>query len=490
MKDKNYKDLCNACDDVLLEGELSETRLAISWLHILKSESTYLNRYQALFSALNSTFKIHLLRLMFFYLSIIIIRILTGIRSSGLSINKNLKIIEKDVLFISHITNNDFFYKQNDLYFGDIPKRFSDASITSSTAFINHIGSNWNQSFKGDSEKIILSKSLTFIEEIKIFSSQIRESFRLKKSNGINNFHRRVIREAAVQVFSNHTANNLRLKMQVSKLIKEIKPKYVVTTLEGHAWERLIFSAIRKIDSRIKIVGYQHALINSQHSIFRSLGENTDPDIIATSGKIDLEELDNKIKNKKIVKVNIGSAKKGIKTKSVEMNTNTILCLVLADGDFTSCSKMLIFANNLAKVDSNVNFIFRLHPSMNIKSLLRKNKSLSKLSSNIRWSSSSLEDDLEHSNFALYRGSNAIYEAAYYNVMPIFFNNSESMDIDPLLDVSDKRPSISNFDQFFEILQQFNTEIYRLKNKEILKYCSNKFSDLNVEPLITILNKK
>ena len=57
MKDKNYKDLCNACDDVLLEGELSETRLAISWLHILKSESTYLNRYQALFSALNSTFK-------------------------------------------------------------------------------------------------------------------------------------------------------------------------------------------------------------------------------------------------------------------------------------------------------------------------------------------------------------------------------------------------------------------------------------------------
>ena len=138
MKDKNYKDLCNACDDVLLEGELSETRLAISWLHILKSESTYLNRYQALFSALNSTFKIHLLRLMFFYLSIIIIRILTGIRSSGLSINKNLKIIEKDVLFISHITNNDFFYKQNDLYFGDIPKRFSARLYGYSSWLINY----------------------------------------------------------------------------------------------------------------------------------------------------------------------------------------------------------------------------------------------------------------------------------------------------------------------------------------------------------------
>ena len=112
-----------------------------------------------------------------------------------------------------------------------------------------------------------------------------------------------------MQALSPSTANNLRLKKQVSKILKTVKPKCIMVTYEGHAWERLIFSEARKIDSNIQCIGYQHALINGQHAVYRSLGEKYDPDIMATSGVIDLEKLEKRINNK-IIKINIGTSKK------------------------------------------------------------------------------------------------------------------------------------------------------------------------------------
>lgn len=54
------------------------------------------------------------------------------------------------------------------------------------------------------------------------------------------------------------------------------------------------FLEARKIDPKIKCIGYQYALIKRQYAIFRYLGENYDPDLIATSGVIDLKNLEKK----------------------------------------------------------------------------------------------------------------------------------------------------------------------------------------------------
>ena len=237
-----------------------------------------------------------------------------------------------------------------------------------------------------------------------------------------------------MQALSSSTANNLRIKKQVSEILKTVKPKYIMVTYEGHAWESLIFSEARKIDSSIKCIGYQHALVNRQHAVYRSLGERYDPDIIATSGVIDLEKLEKRINNNKITKINIGSSKKILydSPPNIDSLQKSHTCLVLADGDREVCAQMLLFANALASLNPEIQFIFRLHPDTNKQLLLNQNPVLKVYKSNITWSSSSLEKDFEKSHVALYRGSNAIFDAASFGVLPIFFGNDEDIMLDPL----------------------------------------------------------
>ena len=116
---------------------------------------------------------------------------------------------------------------------------------------INHIGikkymlpSDW-----GDVQysRIILSQSISFVDEIKIYLTQIKEALRLRNLKSASEFHTRVFKEASMQALSSSTANNLRIKKQVSEILKTVKPKYIMVTYEGHAWESLIFSEARKI---------------------------------------------------------------------------------------------------------------------------------------------------------------------------------------------------------------------------------------------------
>ena len=75
------------------------------------------------------------------------------------------------------------------------------------------------------------------------------------------------------------------------------------------------FNSLKKINPNICCIAYQHALINGQYAVYRSLGQNYDPDIIATSGEIDLMKFTKKITNNEIKKINIGSSKKNSLSK-------------------------------------------------------------------------------------------------------------------------------------------------------------------------------
>ena len=425
MKEVHYKELCEACDYVLREGGSSESRLAISWLHILKWHPSFLGQYKHLFDEINIRERKRIFLQLMRYSLITFVRIFKGIWSREIYISKNIEQAESDFLIISHLMNKELIYKKNDFYFGDIPRKLNEFGMRSTFAMINHIGikqymlpNDWGNV---KHRRIVLSKSISFVDEIKIYLTQIKEALRLKNLKSDSELHARVFKEASMQALSSSTANNLRLKKQVSEILKIVKPKYIMVTYEGHAWERLIFSEARKIDSNIKCIGYQHALVNRQHAVYRSLGEKYDPDIIATSGVIDLEKLEKRIDNNKIIKINIGSSKKILYDSSPNIDSlqKSHTCLVLADGDREVCAQMLLFANTLASLYPEIQFIFRLHPDTNKQLLLNQNPVLKVYKSNITWSSSSLEKDFEKSHVALYRGSNAIFDAASFGVLRI-----------------------------------------------------------------------
>ena len=82
---------------------------------------------------------------------------------------------------------------------------------------------------------ILLSKSLKIKDEISIlfkFFNEILLFFLSKKYNSLKN-------NLTIKDFRS-ILSNLRLAYQLSEVLKIVKPKYVIFTFEGHAWERLL----------------------------------------------------------------------------------------------------------------------------------------------------------------------------------------------------------------------------------------------------------
>lgn len=494
MKIDDYKQLCALCDKVLKKSNFSESRVSISWLHILKSHPYFLKNYSFLFTKKNVVDKQRIFFQLIKYTSISFYKILSGIFFKKVYLSKPLKNPDTDFLIVSHIENKELIHKKNDFYFGEIPKRLKEKNFTSTIAMVNHVSINENMLpknwEKSEYNRMLLSRNLSFFEEIEIYFQQLKESLSLKKLKSSNELYTRICREASIQALASNTANNIRLKKQISKILKIVNPKYIMVAFEGHAHERLIFSEAKKINSNISCIAYQHALINGQYAVYRSLGQNYDPDIIATSGEIDLMKFTKKITNNEIKKIKIGSSKKIPFQEILNKKTlqKPLTCLILADGIEEECAEMLLFASSLASKNIETNFIFRMHPRTNKSLLLNKNPSLKQCSSNISWSFSPLEVDYKNSDIAVYRGTNAIFEAVSFGVLPVFFNNGNGIEMDPLSDLFKTRPSMKQTNDFREILRiSYSKEFYDLI-KLISDYCNKKYEDLDIKQLTQILS--
>ena len=84
----------------------------------------------------------------------------------------------------------------------------------------------------------------------------------------------------------------MRTAAQVRTIIEHTKPKLLLITHEGHAWERLVFHSARQVNKNIHCIGYTHApIFERQHAVKRPLGNEYNPDHILTSGPIQKRQL-------------------------------------------------------------------------------------------------------------------------------------------------------------------------------------------------------
>ena len=62
---------------------------------------------------------------------------------------------------------------------------------------------------------------------------------------------------------------------KLEDIIKNTKSKNIITTFEGHSWERLFYYFSRKNNPFINCIGFQHTIIfKYQHSLTRLLRKN------------------------------------------------------------------------------------------------------------------------------------------------------------------------------------------------------------------------
>jgi hypothetical protein len=478
LTEEQYKTLCATCDSVLVADGATFERIAIPWLHVLREHPVFLSQYENLFIPRSP------LKRLFDHGRRVVVNVALWFRlawrvarSSGKLWYGDLpKCASVDVVFVSHLLALPQLATEDDFYFGKVPAELARQGKSVLLVLINHtaaIGDELERSLEvSPIPRVVISSGLSPKEEFRIWRRAMKEASRLRHAAGIEKagLRKTILRQASIEVTANNTKTSLRISRVVGEVVSRCQAKSVVTTYEGHAWERLVYAAARDARPDVACVGYQHAaLFRLQHAAKRSLGKKYDPALILAAGPVGLKQLQN-ASNLPGIPLGILGSNRSI--KDVSRNDSTT-CLVLPEGIVEECRILFTFSLSCARACPEVRFIWRLHPIMSFDKLVRRVPVLGSLPSNIEISAQTFEEDIARSSWALYRGSTAVVTAAANGVTPIYLEQPGELSIDPLFEISGHHPTVGNVEQFILALESAN------RDSELVAYCRTFYGPLN-----------
>lgn len=481
---KQFIEVCGLLNYIIKSKYSNSITIAIPWMHVIRNHPIIIARYERIYKKNYPKYYTY-----FKYF----IKIIITIFKSFLNI-KNLHVIGKkeelkiDYLFISHFINKNQLNQNFDLYFNDIPNRLENNGRRVAIASILGLKNIKYSKLKNNKNKIpnyYFTKTLSPVFELKIIFNLIKESIRLKKiSKSFNDIKNIIFDMASIEAISPATHQNLRLSYQIKFLVKLLKPKFIVCTYEGHAYERIIFSAAKKISSKIKCISYQHTgVFEMSNAIKIKLSEKYNPNYILTSGNYGKDDL---IKCNNLNGIDIlkfGSKRGAIKFNSSFKNDKSNYCLVIPEVFISECNVLFNFSISYVKQFSDVKFIFRLHPGISFENLVKKNKNLKNISDNIILSDDTLENDITKSKWVLYRGSSAVFKAISGGLRPIYYDDKKSMSIDPLFKLKSFKKKINSTKHLhkifsYDIKSDFKESINKIDS--LINFCNNQFSEIDM----------
>ena len=468
MKEDQYNTLCEACDRVLLSPDSTFERVAIPWLHVIREHPEFLKSYADLFKpgkgkryhgqwARILRKKVGLLR-----------QFAIGFLSNGSPWACPERLTTGiDVLFVSHLLRPSHAGQVDDFYFGSVPDEIVAQGGRAVIALINYsrqsgplLASKWEGSAV---ERVIFSNATGIFDYVRLYRRLSTESINLRKLATQEKpvLLRRVLTRASEEALSVGSITTLRIASQIKALVGMLKPKSLVVTYEGHAWERLAFASARMALPGIRCVGYQHAAIfRLQYAIRRNLARAYNPDQILTAGMVGKKQLERDPGvNGTLVSV-LGSNRifKSVTTKgdcAIDQYrselSNKYVCLVVPEGFAGECFLLFEFSLACAQLCPEIQFIWRLHPIVTFRSLLAQNWKLRNLPRNIVLSQATLEEDTARCMWALYRGTTAIVQAVVAGLRPIYLQQPGEMTIDSLYELNAFRAVVTNVSEFKEV---------------------------------------
>jgi len=488
MTEEEYDLLCSTCDSILLEDNVQHECIAIPWLHVIREHPVFLQQYEDLFCSqrLSKHFKS--------YFRNVFIKAYSSIRLIWriiLSYRKNLVIDSRstqscDFIFISHLLSTSQLSTDDDFYFGDAPNLLVQQGFSVLVVLINHtslLDPILTKHIKSSHiQRLLIPKTLSLASEYKIWSKTQKQARLLRKKARVENdqFRKLVLDQSVKEATSDSTKSAIRISNVIGEIVSQASPRAIISTYEGHSWERLAFASARKSKKIIKCVGYQHAaLFRLQHASRRLLGRKYDPDIILTPGKVGFNQL--KLANSlRSIPIDILGSKRSIKYFQRKSNDT---CIVLPEGILTECRILFSFSLECARKYPHINFIWRLHPIISFEDVAHAGIEMSSLPNNIVISTKSFEEDLMSCKWALYRGSTAIFAAAAHGIVPIYLKITDELSIDPLFEIADCRPAAISVEQFVLALNE------QYCKDKLVKYCSEIYSPIDVAPLAKIVGR-
>lgn len=483
MQEVDYKHLIEHCDNVLLAPKANISTISIPWLHVLNEHPSNLAQYFRLFN-FSATF----LNTRKGKISLPFKSFLRIFKPGGYSV---LELGKIDVVIVSHLLNEAQIDSPEDFYFGNIHNELRDSGKSCLLLLVNHtnikapvINAYLNPEKSG---KAVLSTHLGLKRELSIWKNLYSEAKRIGKiaKSKTNDFERKFYSECAEQVVSPFSFTTQRVHSELSAVFEKCNPEIVISTFEGHAWERMVFAAARDVNSKVLCVGYHHTLMfPKQHSVKRSLGERYDPNIILTAGEITASYFESSkyVRPWEIKSVGI-HRRKSLHDKLSEdvFSSKQNNCLVAPDGIISEITYMFDFALKAAAENPDIGFILRLHPLVSRKSLIVEFPRYAQLPENVFFSSHSLADDFIKSRWILYRASSTAIYAVLEGLRPFYLSKMDEMSVDSLfglaswkrviLDESDlKNYIVSDLTDSSENLLNESREAFEFSNKYFLPF--------------------
>lgn len=497
MTEAQFKWLCNNCDQILMAEEATHSTIAISWLHVIRPHPQIYIKYKELFINDNSLRRnLSLILNKFLLKTRQIFQILLIIQESiYLLFEKTFTDNHIDILIISHRLSYSKI-KNDDLYYGELPLNLVQDGYRVLIAYIDQAPGikiekrDWTH--RSGIRHLILPKALSIKSEILLKRNLETEKLRildLAKKNISNTESFNFLNNLSRQALSTDSKSAYRIGLQVGELVKKFQPKIILTTYEGHAWERLVFSESKKANPQIKCLGYQHApIFNMQHANCRNLKSRYNPDYILASGVVSCEKFKNNISLKNILMRIVGSKRaednniienKILKYKDI----NDIVFIVCPEGFISECNLMIEFVVKSAKINPEIKFIIRLHPGIK-KGSLNNNR----LPKNVIFSDSQISSDLQKSTHILYRGSSAVFQAVSCGIQPVYLSLDGEIDINPLFEVSEYMLKVSKPN---DLNNAINSHIYRkdINFMKINEYCKNSYTPFIYKNFLKVLSE-
>ena len=261
IKNKEFKKLCNL-SKTILQKRPNISNLGNPFLFLVSGHPFFLSRYKHINSK-----KINFL----FYLNYILkikfnlVKIFFYTFKIFLTKNKNNINKKKNYQFIilSHIINKKNFYKKIDSQFGGIEKKFPPKKTI--FFYLDHIKLsqidlekkiNDNHNFYLNNDCVDFKIYYKIIKNIFFeFSFFLKKSLKTKK-----NFDKKFYLACSQYLLSLSTVKNISLFYNIEKFILENNVKTIVTTLEGHPYEFLVFfpkvlETFSRVSVEAKMVG-------------------------------------------------------------------------------------------------------------------------------------------------------------------------------------------------------------------------------------------
>ena len=369
---------------------------------------------------------------LFSYLSKALLSIFLNTTSRQYKYNQESKY---DLIVVSHLNNLDQLKISHDQYYGDLIKYLNKRDLKVLLVLIPHC--NYNATIiknlllnrLNHNIHILDEKIINLKEALNIILSIIKLRLNLIKiSTQKTGFLKNLYLFTANSLFSADNQKNLTYSSQIFELVKKTKSKNIITTYEGHSWEKLFFYYSRIANNEIKCFGYQHTLIfKEDFSILRSLNKTFNPEVIFCTGNISKNLLQKSLNNE-IKIISVGTPKYFKNSKILENKKNKFL-LFLPSGEETESFTMTEFAYKFAKLNPKLNIIIRYHPI--IKNKFQKSNKYQL--DNFEISSSNIICDSSKSKWAIYNSSTAIFEAIQNGCLPVKIELNELNTInDPL----------------------------------------------------------